>query len=297
MSLRSMTGFGRGEASSADCRCVVDLRAVNARFLDVRFKLPRQLHAFESKAREQIAASISRGTVELTVNLQFLRPSLQGMIKEDVAKAYAQQIENLSQSLGISSGLTTTALLDLPGVVSDEEAAARVDVESLEKLFLDALGAAVKAAIAMRSSEGAKLGEAIQREMLEMSSLLKEVEKERGQIRDRQMSRLQERLQSFEKKQNLKLDDARVLQELVFYIDRSDVTEEIDRLRSHFGQTADLVKSPKGAVGKRLDFLVQEMSRETNTIGAKSDLIEVTKLGMDMKTCLERVREQVQNLE
>lgn len=296
--LSSMTGYGRGSASGEQYRVSVDLRSVNGRFLEMRIKCPRFLAAVESEIRSHISKVMHRGMIDVSVNVQALAGAIGENINQTVARSFAKEIEDLSNNLNISSGLTGISLLKLPGVVQLDEAANEHSIQDLSKLVLMALKEATDSLLEMRRSEGEKLQKVLKRELDEMQSHRVWIYKHREELNDRYFKKLQGRLSEWTSRTNSSLDETRIYQEVAYYLDRSDIAEELDRLGSHLKQCEDALAKPDGkSVGKRLDFLAQELGREVNTIGSKSDQVIVTNHVMEMKMSLERVREQVQNIE
>ncbi|MGE3260924.1 MAG: YicC/YloC family endoribonuclease [Bacteriovoracia bacterium] len=296
--LHSMTGYGRESAAGARFRVTVELRSVNGRFLDLRPKVPRSLAFLEPKLREAVEKKLQRGVVDLSLTVQPLEGKVEAVVDELLASAYAAKTEKLAKQLNLSAGLTAAAILRLPGVVSGEQAIGYEADEELATLGLRALDGALKNLLAMREAEGNKLGLVLQRELDEIASHTTWIQKQREGVNERYFKRLQGKIEDLLKRIEGKVDDSRLYQEVAFYLDRSDLTEELDRLHSHLKQCEDALagKSSK-SVGKRLEFLSQEIGREVNTIGAKSDQAELSNRVVEMKLTLEKVREQVQNLE
>jgi uncharacterized protein (TIGR00255 family) len=296
-----MTGFGRGSASGQRHRVTVELRSVNGRFLEVRSRLPRSLVFLEPELKELLEGSLRRGVVELVVTVHSQGSELAAHFDERQAKGYARMTEKLAEDLGLSSGLTALALLKLPGVMAAEP------VEDLEKdgeigkLARKALQEALELLLDMRRQEGEKLGKFLQRELAEVKSHQEWIHKHREELNQRYSRKIQARLKEFlggAEQGGARLDEGRLYQEVAFYLERGDVTEELDRLASHLKQCEDALSLEAGkSLGKRLEFLAQELGREVNTIGAKSDQAQVTSHVVEMKLTLEKIREQVQNLE
>lgn len=296
-SLHSMTGYGRGSVSSEKVRATVELRSVNGRFLEIRAKLPRSLLFLEPDLRAMLEKKLRRGVVDFTVTIHPVEPALSVHIAEDVATAYVQQAERLAEDHEISSGITALSLLRLPGVAVTDDPSAVFGAEAGD-VVKQALDQALSALIEMRKSEGEKLERVLLRELMEIKGHKEWIRKHREDLNERHYKRLEARISQWVEKSRGVLEETRLYQEVAFYLDRADVTEELDRLASHLKQCEEAL-SYAGAksVGKRLEFLSQEIAREVNTIGAKSDLVEITNHVVEMKLTLEKVREQVQNLE
>jgi uncharacterized protein (TIGR00255 family) len=296
-SLHSMTGYGRGSVAGSRFRATLELRSVNGRFLEIRAKLPRSMLFLEPELRGILEKRIRRGVVDFTVTLHPLEPKHAVYIAEDVAIAYQRQAERLSEIFRISHGLTAAALLRLPGVaVTDDPASGTA--EDAAGCVKEALEQALGSLMEMRRSEGEKLGRVLQRELAELKSHKEWIRKHREQLNEKHFHRLEARIGAWLGKSRGVLEETRLYQEVAFYLDRADVTEELDRLAAHLKQCEEALGAVGAkSLGKRLEFLTQEMGREVNTIGSKSDLVEITGHVVEMKLTLEKVREQVQNLE
>lgn len=297
----SMTGFGRGVASSPQALVQIDLKSLNSRFLEIRARLPKILAPWEQSLRAGVGQVLRRGSVEVTVSCQFLEAELQPQIQTGVIAAYAKRIQELSATTGVESGLTVLDLLRLPGALSADEglALADRDREDLYPLLEQALGTALTELREMRAKEGEVLVEAIAREADALAQGARAIRAILPLARQRAVERVGQRVRELLDAAGVNgIDPARLQQDLVQMADRSDMAEELDRLESHVEQVRALLRLPEGLpVGKRLDFLVQELLREVNTIGSKADGVEITNAVVDAKLRIERIREQVQNLE
>lgn len=292
-----MTGYGRGSVSNEKVRATVELRSVNGRFLEIRAKLPRSLLFLEPDLRAMLEKKLRRGVVDFTVTIHPAEPSQSVHIERDVATAYVKQAERLAKDHDISSGLSALALLRLPGVAVTDDATAALGAEASDAVK-QALDQALSALIDMRRSEGEKLERVLMRELMEIKGHKEWIRKHREDLNERHYKRLEARISQWVEKSRGVLEETRLYQEVAFYLDRADVTEELDRLASHLKQCEEALQyAGAKSVGKRLEFLTQEIAREVNTIGAKSDLVEITNHVVEMKLTLEKVREQVQNLE
>jgi len=297
-SIVSMTGFGRGSKAGKKFRATVELRSVNGRFLEVRAKVPRSLAFLEPSLREKLEKRLSRGVVDLTLTVQALEPSATTYFDEKLARSYAEKATVFARDFGLTHGLTALALLKLPGVMSEDSTAMEEEKE-IPAIVSDALDEALDNLMSMRRSEGEKLGKVLQREIDELVSHREWIHKHRNELNEKHGKKLQARVSEWmEKSGRSQIDENRLYQEVAYYLDRADVTEELDRLSSHLKQCEDtLYGSTTKSVGKRLEFLAQELGREVNTIGAKRDQAQVTARVVEMKLTLEKIREQVQNLE
>lgn len=295
--IRSMTGFGRASFQVDELAFDVEVRSVNHRYLDTRVRLPRVLGAFEGEVRAAIPRRFARGRVDLSVTAPGGgAPAPRLEIDLDAARQYLRASEELRQGEGLVGELDVSSLLALPGVsrfVEPELAA-----EPMRRGLLEATDAALAALDAMRAEEGS----ALERELLARVDRVDEqaeaLQSRAGEVQDAARERLRRRTEQLSAETGI-LDEARLHQELVLAADRLDVTEEIVRLRSHVEQFRSIVAEggPGKPVGRRLDFLLQEFSREANTIGSKGSDAPIAHQIVELKTEIERLREQVQNVE
>ncbi len=296
--LISMTGYGRGTASGKKFRANVEIRAVNSRFLEIRSKLPRPLSFLEPIVREGIEQVITRGVVDFMLQLTPVDPAQAIPLDESVASAYVEKAKKFAKDWNCPDGLTAVAVLKLPGVLGAEGVSIYENEKEIPLLVKTALTEALAGLLEMRKREGEKLQKVLQRELADFRENLHWVEKNTAELNKRYSEKLRTRISDWSKKNSVEVDEGRLMQEITYYLDRSDVTEELDRLESHLRQTDDaLMGSGKRSSGKRLEFLAQEMGREVNTIGAKSDQTDLSHRVVEMKLILEKIREQVQNLE
>ena len=291
--MNSMTGYGRGEAARGGAKFTVEISTVNRKQAELSLYLPRELDALESRARDEINAKVSRGRIAARV--QWTAKSgdrAQVEIDRNLAKEYAKEYRKLATDLKLGGEVSLDTILRAPGVLQTSEE--ELDVESLWTPLRTAVRAALKELLAMRAREGANLKKDLQKRIDALQKSVKAVKRQAPRTVRRHREALLDRLN--QSGLDLKLDDERVLKEVALFADRIDITEELTRLESHFGQFADYAKS-KGPVGRTLDFLSQEMNREVNTIGSKANDPVISRLVVAMKSELEKFREQVQNVE
>ena len=291
--MNSMTGYGRGEAARGGAKFTVEISTVNRKQAELSLYLPRELDALESRARDEINAKVSRGRIAARV--QWTAKSgdrAQVEIDRNLAKEYAKEYRKLATDLKLGGEVSLDTILRAPGVLQTSEE--ELDVESLWTPLRTAVRAALKELLAMRAREGANLKKDLQKRIDALQKSVKAVKRQAPRTVRRHREALLDRLN--QSGLDLKLDDERVLKEVALFADRIDITEELTRLESHFGQFADYAKS-KGPVGRTLDFLSQEMNREVNTIGSKANDPLISRLVVAMKSELEKFREQVQNVE
>lgn len=293
MNVRSMTGFGRGEASSDFGRIVVEMKAVNHRFSEVVFRMPRQFSALEEPARKLILARVARGRVDVFVSWEAAAKARGVSVDKELAIAYYNALSALGEEIGSKTELSLDTLAKLPDVIKVEEG--QVTAEDLWPTFEAATVAAVDNLIAMREREGATLAQDLLARIAHIEEVGSAVAQRAPGVVEEYRSRLAKRLDDLLGQSNV-VDPQRLAQEVAVFADRSDITEEIQRLGSHISQfRAALAGSD--AVGRKLDFLVQEIGREINTIGSKANDATITNHVVDAKSELEKVREQVQNIE
>ncbi len=295
--IRSMTGFGRASFAVAGAGFDLEIRSVNHRYLDVRLRLPRLLAGFEAEARTRVQSRFDRGKVDVVVQQPATAaPAPRLDLDLEVAGRYLEAADALRQRYAVGGHLDVDELLALPGVARLGET--ELSDADLGRELLASLDAALDAADAMRRSEG----EALEREVLgrlaRVEELGDQVSERSGLVQEQVRERLRKRSEKLARETGL-LDEARLYQEVVLAADRLDVTEEVVRLKSHIEQfRTALTGADAGApVGRRLDFLLQELVREVNTVGSKGADAPVAHLVVELKTELERIREQVQNVE
>ena len=293
--MKSMTGYGRGECTAKGASITVELNSVNRKQAEVSLSVPSELESIEPDLRDLILASVSRGRVSGRVVLQYTGASRASAVavNETQAKAYRRELSKLAKSLEIPDNLSLDSLLRLPGVL--ESAQPILDAKAFRAPVKSALGQALEGLLSMREKEGANLGRDLAKRLAKLRRIVKRVAKLAPDVLKHHRERLIERL----KKTNVDvpdMNDDRLLREIVYYTDRTDITEELTRLGSHFVQLEECL-SDVVPVGRKLDFLAQEMFREINTIGSKANDANISSEVVTLKTELEKIREQVQNVE
>jgi len=290
-----MTGHGRGEAARDGFKVTVEISSVNRKQSEISLNLPRELDVLEAPIRDLLNRKIARGrlTVRVTLHSSSGRESARMHINAAMAKAYALELRKLAKSLKLSGELTLDQLLRAPGVFQTDEELAEADAmwPAVEKALVTALAALIK----MRQREGAHLAQDLATRVQVMSQSAARIQKQAPQSAERYRQQLTERIKSAGLTAPA-ADDERLLREVVLFADRSDITEELTRLQSHFQQFDDCRKSTE-PVGRTLDFLAQEMNREINTIGSKANDSLISREVVTLKAELERFREQAQNVE
>ncbi len=291
--VRSMTGFGRGEQSGKHLAITVEAKSVNHRYLDLAIRLPRELNLLEEQLRNAFRQQLSRGRVDIFVKLVTREAESKAVtVNNNLAEAYIEQARGLCAKTGLTWDLTVSALLRLPEVVQLEEA--DFDADEAAELLKAAADQAVSGLVAMRALEGERLAQDILTYLQSIEQQLVSVEQRSPSVVQEYKAKLESRLQEL-LPEGL-LDAGRLAQEVAIFADRACIAEETVRLRSHLEQ-ARVLLDQREAVGRKLDFLVQEMNREINTIGSKANDAETARLVVDLKSDLEKIREQVQNIE
>ena len=295
--IRSMTGFGRASFEFEGLTFDVEVRSVNHRYLDARVRLPRVLAALEGEVRARVQGSFSRGKVDLTVSAAGGgAPPARLEIDLDAAHAYLDAAATLQSREDLPGELEVAALLARPGVARFAEP--ELSGETLLEAFFDAVDAALAALEAMRAAEGAALERELLPRVAAVEVMATSLEARAGEVQESVREKLRRRAEQLRQDTGV-LDEARLHQEVVLAADRLDVTEELVRLRSHVEQFRRIVAEggPGKPVGRRLDFLLQEFGREANTIGSKGSDAPIAHEVVELKAEIERLREQVQNVE
>ncbi|NLI12789.1 YicC/YloC family endoribonuclease [Pelotomaculum propionicicum] len=291
--IKSMTGYGRGEASSPGKKFNVELKAVNHRFCEVVLRMPRSLSLFEDRIKKLIQSRIARGRVDGFLSQEECgEKTVAVKVDKALAAAYYRAVKDLQESLDIAGSIKIKYLTDLPGVLVVEEPAE--DLEKLWPAILEAVEAALANLILMREAEGEQLATDLRQRIEKLALLNDQIRARSPLVVEEYREKLRARLNDFIKDGSL--DPERLAAEAAVFADRSNITEETVRLDSHLKQANACLKENQ-PVGRKLDFLVQEMNREINTIGSKANDLEISRLVVEVKSEIEKIREQIQNLE
>ena len=288
---RSMTGYGAGTAETADYRVVVEMKAVNQRFLEIAPHMPRAFGAWEGDLRELIRTRVARGKLDVYVSFEDRSEKRYAVhVNEGLARAYYAALGRVARAVDapLSDGVRMTAAYE--GVITIREDA---DLSGARTVFLDAAARALDALDVMRLAEGAHIVRDFEKRLARLEEQREEVKRHAPQIVAAYRAHLTEVLAEF---RTVTPDETRIMQEAALYADRVNVTEELVRLASHFAQFRTILAEEE-PVGRRLDFLLQEINRETNTIGSKVNSAAIQQVVVAMKNEVEKLREQVQNLE
>lgn len=293
MALRSMTGFGAGSASGAGLKVCVELSSVNRKQLDVHVSLPRSLAMLDGRIQKRVQTVFSRGRISGAVRVELEeRATGNVQVQEALAEQYILRIRKVAKQLGLDDNLGADVLVRIPGLVQLEQA--EFGADDVGSVLEDALDLALDAQTRMREEEGRALEMDLRTRLALLSEYVDTIEKLAPTVVPAYRQRLLDRLAA------AKLDglenDERIVKEVALFADRCDITEELTRLRSHLSQVEELLNMEE-PVGRTLDFLCQELFREINTTGSKANEVEITREVVAFKTELERIREQVQNVE
>ncbi len=290
--MRSMTGFGSGCATSEGWEITAELKTVNHRFLDLNIRLPKNLSFLEQSVREQISERIGRGHVDVFINLQNTDTS-SGEVCTDIqlAEAYLNAGKKIAEALGLKNDLDIETLMKMDGVIMLSER--EPDQESIIALSRRALALAVEQVIAMREKEGTNLKEDLKKHLDAADELRGKIAEKAPEVVTDYRTKLEARLTTL--LQNPP-DPIRLAQEVAVFADRSAIDEELARLDSHIRQMRSYFET-EGETGKKMDFLIQEMNREANTIGSKATNAVIAQYVVELKSEIEKLREQIQNVE
>jgi uncharacterized protein (TIGR00255 family) len=293
--MKSMTGYGRGESARDGFKITAELSAVNRRQSEISVNLPRELEMLEAPVRDAINARVARGrvTARIAIHAADGKSSARAHINLPLAKAYATELGRLAKHLKLAGEVTLDQIVRAPGVFqSDEEL---VEAARIQPVVEKALQQALAALVKMREREGAHLAQDLAARIRAMRQSAGKIQKQAPITAENYRQQLRERIRSAGL-ENIAPDDERMLKEVVLFADRSDISEELTRLQSHFQQFEDCQKA-KEPVGRTLDFLAQEMNREINTIGSKANDAVISREVVTLKAELEKFREQAQNVE
>ena len=290
--IKSMTGYGKALLSQNSRDYQIEIKSVNHRYLDISVKMPRQLSYLEEEVKKEISKKIKRGKVDVLIS--FENNSAEGKeikINTELAKMYIKELRNLAEQENIQANIEVTEILNIPEILiiqnNQEDEAIKNEVIEVTKIATENL-------FNMRKIEGEKISEDLKIRICSIEQKVNEISEISTGLIEEYVVKLERRIK--ELLCNKDIDENRLAQEVVIYADKCSIEEEITRISSHIVQFRDLLNSEE-AIGKKLDFIIQEMNRETNTIGSKSNSLNITNGVIDIKTELENIREQIQNIE
>lgn len=292
--IRSMTGYGKGFLNTENREYQVEIKSVNHRYLDINIKMPRTLSYLEEDIKKEISKKIKRGKIDVFIT--FENNSQEGRnvkINKELAKVYINQLKELANEEKISDNIEVIDIAKFPDILTikiDEKD------EKIKNEIIQATKDATEKIVEMKNIEGEKIAQDLLTRIEKIESKIAEISKKSTGLIEEYVVKLEKRIKEILKSEEV--DKSRLAQEVVIYADKCSVEEEITRLKSHIYQFKNLLSDNKNeTIGKKLDFIIQEMNRETNTIGSKANNLEITNGVIDIKTELEDIREQVQNIE
>lgn len=291
--IRSMTGYGKQSLIVEKREYQVEIKSVNHRYLDINIKLPKSISYLEDTIKKEISAKIKRGKIDVFIT--FENNSQEGKnitINKELAKLYIEQLKQLAQEEKISSNIEAMDIVKLPDVLeikTDEED------ERIQNELIEVVQGAISKIIEMKNVEGSKIEQDLLQRIDKIENKIMEISAKSTGLIEEYVVKLEKRIKEILKTEEL--DKSRLAQEVVIYADKCSIEEEVTRLKSHIYQFRNLISNNNETIGKKLDFLIQEMNRETNTIGSKANNLEITNGVIDIKTELEDIREQIQNIE
>lgn len=291
--VRSMTGYGRFEAENEEAKLTVEMKSVNHRYCDISIRLPRNLNAFENDIRKQIKESVSRGKIDVFVTYENNREG-DSLVKynRDMAKSYMELLNTISEEFRLDNGIDAHTLSRYPDVFSLEEE--HVDEEKLQELIHETVAGALVNFIKARETEGENLKADLIQKLDYLGKVADDIAERAPEVFEEYKERLTSKVKDL--LGDTKIDDGVIATELVVYSDKICVDEELVRLKSHIQHMKETLENEE-SVGRKLDFIAQELNREANTTLSKANDIVVSNQGIILKTEIEKIREQIQNLE
>ena len=291
--IKSMTGFGAGDAETADFKVHIEVKAVNQRFLETNYHMPYSMNMFENQLTKKIKEYASRGKLDINIRFQDLRDkAVTVKVDKGLVAAYGQALQEISSQLELSAPVTAAQIASYPDVLKLNEENA--DLEAAQPVLMQAMAQALESFVAMREAEGQN----IQRDLLAridtLENFVGELEKLAPEIVAAYRQRLENLLREYLAKEDI--EESRLIQEVALFTDKVNYTEETVRLRSHFDQFRQIITAGE-PVGRKLDFLIQEMNREINTVASKANSAGAAQFVVDVKSEIEKIREQIQNIE
>lgn len=290
--IKSMTGYGRANLSKTEREYQVEIKSVNHRYLDISVKMPKVLSYLEEEVKKEISSKVKRGKIDVFIT--FENNSSQGKeikINTEIAKIYIDELKKLARQEEILANIEVTEISKFPDVLSIQN---KQEDETIKFELLQTVSQATEKLVQMRTMEGSRIAEDLFIRIKTIQEKVKEISLLSTGLIEEYVVKLESRIKEILR--NQEIDETRLAQEVVIYADKCSVEEEITRLKSHILQFEKFLNAEE-AIGKKLDFIIQEMNRETNTIGSKANHLEITNDVIDVKTELENIREQIQNIE
>ena len=290
--IKSMTGYGKSNLSINSREYQVEIKTVNHKYIDTNIRMPRIISYLEEDIRKLITSKLKRGKVDISITFEnYSKDGNDIRINTELAKMYIENLRKLAEEENLSSNIDVTEITKLPDVLTIKS---NLDEKQIKEELLQVVEDAINQLIDMRKNEGKRISEDILAKISQVEEKKDEIFALSTGLIDEYVVKLEARIKEILRTEEL--DKSRLMQEVVIYADKCSVEEEITRLKSHIGQLRSLIDSDEPS-GKKMDFLIQEMNRETNTIGSKANNLEITNRVIDIKTILEDIREQVQNIE
>lgn len=291
----SMTGYGRATAENTLCSITIEMKSINNRYLDIYVRMPRQIMRLEEKVKDMIKQEIQRGKLDVFVTL-ILKDGVDKKLtlNRRLAEEYITIAREVENQFSLSGGIRTMDLLKFPDVIAVAEN--EFDEQEILELLNTATRQAVSEMVEMRKKEGQALSKDISARCKILSENILHIESFADTLEEEYQEKLMEKMTVLLQKMSQNIDEQRIIQEAAILSDRSSITEEIIRFKSHIAQLLDSLEKSE-PIGRKLDFIIQEMNREVNTIGSKSDKIDILDKVVMLKSELEKIREQVQNIE
>jgi uncharacterized protein (TIGR00255 family) len=290
--IKSMTGFGRGETSLNNITFSVDIKTVNHRYSDISVRMPRMASALEEKVREYISSKLSRGKIDVYINYDSFGQDTKVKLDTNLASAYVDSLNTLKEQFGIKDEISLSLLTRFSDILKLETE--EKDLDFLWGVMSSALEQAVGSLVEMRSREGERLSKDMVSKLDNIKATVDEIKAKSANLVEVYKNKLYDKIRELTK--DIQFDENRLLTEVAIFADKASIDEEIVRLGSHIEEFKKTL-SINGSIGKKLDFIVQEMNREVNTIGSKSSDLGVVNNVIEIKTEIEKIREQVQNIE
>ena len=290
--IRSMTGFGRGNYENEGREYLIEVKSVNHKYCDINFRMPKSFSGIENKLRKLIEEYLSRGKIDIFIDFQNFSDAGNNIkFNKELAKAYIKNLKELGEETGINSEISVVDISKMPDIFKKED---NTDEELIFNELSIALNEALKNLVTMKEVEGEKLKIDLEERIEEVSEKINQISNFSSGLVQEYIVKLKSRVKELMDTEIV--DENRLLQEIVIFSDKSSIEEELTRLKSHVEQFKKLIKE-SSPIGKKLDFLIQEMNREINTIGSKANSLQITNLVIEVKTELENIREQIQNIE
>ena len=291
--IKSMTGFGRSELSDEKRKITFEMKSVNHRYLDVNIKMPKKMNFFEAAIRNELKNYIQRGKVDIFINFEdFSENNVSVRYNRDIAEEYLKYLNQMAEDFGLENDIRVSSLSRYPEVFTMEDQSP--DEEEIWKLLKKAIDTASEEFVETKKNEGGNLKNDLLVKLEEMLGHVAFIEERSPRIIDEYKQKLKEKVE--EMLQGVQMDENRLITEVTIFADKVCVDEELVRLRSHIEATRKIL-TEGGSVGRKLDFIAQEMNREANTILSKTTDLESSERAIELKTEIEKVREQIQNIE